>query len=65
MTFKKDSRKKSKTMTYNIKKGKYIVCKDLMYCSMTYEQVIEMKELCEEIIIKSSSAMTNNNFDNE
>jgi len=36
-------------ITYEIKKGKYVFCKDGVYFSLTIEQMKEMKKLFGEI----------------
>ena len=37
-------------ITYEIRKGKYIICKDSVYFALTKEQVIELKKLLIRII---------------
>jgi len=50
MLFQKDSRIKNKNITYNIKKNKYVVCKDGVYFSLTFEQVKELNSITNNII---------------
>ena len=49
MTQHKDPRIKTGKITYNVKKDKYIICKDSVYFSLTKDQVIELSLMLEEI----------------
>jgi len=48
--FLKDQRLSSKKITYNIRKNKYIICKDSAYYALTIEQVYELKNVLNQII---------------
>ena len=54
MSHQKDSRVKSKAMTYNIQKDKFVICKDSVYFSLTYQQVFELSDLLKGIMEKES-----------
>lgn len=41
-------------MTYNIQKGKYVICKDSVYFALTMDQVLELNTLTDEIIYRES-----------
>lgn len=46
----KDPRIKTGKITYNVKKDKYIICKDSVYLALTIEQVSELNIVLNEII---------------
>jgi len=57
----KDSRIKTKHITWNKQKEKYVVCKDSVYFALSKEQVYELNELTASMIVTIELKNNENN----